>query len=63
MRKGFNRTSGIGISLGLLSGVITGIAQDNTGLWLSLGLTRGVATDYTMKEESSSNKDNKNSKS
>ena len=38
-----------GVALGLLFGVIIGIAQDNIGLWISLGLAIGVASDYTIK--------------
>jgi EamA domain-containing membrane protein RarD len=51
------------VALGVLLGILIGIAQDNIGLWLSLGVTTGVAIDYTIKEKTSRNKDNKNTKS
>jgi len=49
-----------GMAVGVLLGVIIGIAQDNIGLWISLGLAIGVAIDYTRKKESSQSKENDN---
>lgn len=41
-----------GTALGVLFGLIVGIAQDNIGLWICLGLAIGAAVDYTRKKKS-----------
>lgn len=48
-----------GTALGVLLGVVVGIAQHNVGLWICLGLAIGVAMDYTRKKGSSQNEENK----
>ena len=60
MKKNIKNYSGI--ALGLLIGVVVGIAQDNIGLWISLGLAIGSGIDYSRKKESQ-NKDNKHTTS
>lgn len=52
-----------GMALGVLLGIIIGIAQDDPGLWISLGLAIGVAIDYTRKQESNQDLDSKEQES
>ena len=42
-----------GVALGILLGVVVGVAQDNIGLWICFGLAIGVAIDNSRKKESS----------
>lgn len=50
MKEKKNQTSGT--ILGMLFGMLAGVALHNIGLWLCLGLAIGVAYDQTKKSAS-----------
>jgi hypothetical protein len=54
MKKENNYTKSIGI--GMIIGVVIGIATDNIGLWLSLGLVFGASYGKTKQAKADADK-------
>jgi hypothetical protein len=50
MKEQINKFSGV--ALGVLFGVLVGIALENIGLWICVGLAIGAAFDHTKKKKS-----------
>jgi len=58
MKEKFSSISGM--ALGVLFGILVGIALESIGLWICFGLAIGAAVDHTRnREQTREEKDNK----